>query len=64
MKIIIQVLSTRIKNVLHFLISSKQTAYVKNKFISESGKCDFKYVEVSNSLALEGFSHSRYRKSI
>ena len=36
-KIIIKVLSTRIKNVLPFLISSNQTAYVKNRFISESG---------------------------
>ena len=38
MKIISKVLSTRIKNVLLFLISSSQTAHVKNKFISESGR--------------------------
>ena len=36
MKIISKVLSTRIKNVLPFLISSNQTAYAKNRFISES----------------------------
>ena len=38
MKIISKVLSTRIKSVLPFLISSSQTAYVKNRFISESGR--------------------------
>ena len=36
-KIKSKVLSTRIKNVLPCLISSNQTAYVKNSFISESG---------------------------
>ena len=36
MKIISKVLSTRIKGVLPYLISSNQTAYVKNRFISES----------------------------
>ena len=38
MKIISKVLSRRIKNVLPFLISSRQTAYVKNRFINESGR--------------------------
>ena len=33
MKIISKVLSTRIKDVLPYLISSNQTAYVKNRFI-------------------------------
>ena len=37
-KIISKVLSTRIKGVLPYLISSNQTAYVKNRFLSESGK--------------------------
>ena len=36
MKIISKILSTRMKNVLLFLISSNQMAYVKNRFISES----------------------------
>ena len=36
MKIISKILSTRMKNVLLFLISSNQTAHVKNRFISES----------------------------
>ena len=36
MEIISKVLSTRIKNVLPFLISSNQTAYVKTRLISGS----------------------------
>ena len=52
MKIISKVLSTRIQNVLPFLISSNQTVYVKSRFISES---DFRYFGKSKSLALEGF---------
>ena len=36
MKIISKVFSTRMKNVLLFLISSSQTAYVKKRFTSES----------------------------
>ena len=55
MKIISKVLSTRIKNVLPFLISSSQTAYVKNRFISESGRVISDILEISNSLSLEDF---------
>ena len=55
MKIIKKVLSTRIKNVLPFLISSNQTAYSKNKFISESGRVISDILEIANTLALEGF---------
>ena len=56
MKIIKKVLSTRIKNVLPFLISSNQTAYSKNKFISESGRVISDILEIAKTLALlEGF---------
>ena len=59
MKIMCKVLSTRIKNILAFLISSNQTAYVKNRFISESGRVISDILEISNSLVqeviLEGF---------
>ena len=52
-----EVLSTRIRA---FLISSNQTAYVKNQFISKSGGVISDILEISNTLALEGFfSHSR-----
>ena len=46
-KIIIKVLSTRIKNVLPFLISSNQMVYVKNRFISESGRVISDILEIS-----------------
>ena len=55
MKIISKVLSTRIKNVLPFLISSNQTAYVKNRFISESGRVISDILEIAKTLVLEGF---------
>ena len=55
MKIISKVLSTRIKSVLPFLIPSNQTAYIKNRFISESGRVISDFLKISNSLALEGF---------
>ena len=55
MKIISKVLSTRIKNVLPFLISSNQTAYVKNRFISENGRVISDILEIANTLALESF---------
>ena len=55
MKIISKIRSTRIKNVLPFLISSSHTAYVKNRFVSESGRVISDILEVSYLLALEGF---------
>ena len=55
MKIVSKALSTRIKIVLPFLISSNQTVYVKNRFISKSGRVISDVLDISNSLALEGF---------
>ena len=55
MKIISKVLSTRIKSVLPYLISSNQTAYVKNRFISKSGRVISDILEIANTLVLEGF---------
>ena len=54
MKIISNVLSTRIKNALRFLISN-QKVYVKNRFISESGRVISDILEILNTFALEGF---------
>ena len=54
MKIITKVLLARIKNVLPFLISLDQMAYVKNRLINESGPVISDILEISNSLALEG----------
>ena len=55
MKIIREVLSARIKNMLSFLISTNQTAYVKNRFIRKSGRVISDIVAISNTLPLEGF---------
>ena len=55
MKIISKVLSTRIKGVLPYLISSNQTAYVKNRFLCESGRLISDILEIAKALALEGF---------
>ena len=64
MKIISKVFSTRIKGVLPYLISSNQTAYVTNRFISKSGRVISDILEIAKTLELEGFfSHNRYRKS-
>ena len=46
-KTISLVLSIRIKYVLSFLISSSQRVYVKNRFISESGKVISDILEIS-----------------
>ena len=50
-----KVLPIRIKNVLPFLISSNQTAYVKNWFTSKSGRLILDILEIANTLALKGF---------
>ena len=55
MKIICKVLSTRIKSVLPFLICSNQTAYVKNRFVSETGRMILDILEIANTLVLESF---------
>ena len=55
LKIVSKVLLTRIKNALLFLISSNQLAYVKNRFISETGRVISDILELSNTIALEGF---------
>ena len=50
-----KVLSTRIKGVLlPYLISPNQTAYVKNRFISESGRVISDILEIVTTLALQG----------
>ena len=55
MKIISKVLSTRIKGALPYLISSNQTAYIKNRFTSESGRLISDILDIAKALALEGF---------
>ena len=40
---------------LYYLISSNETAYVKNRLISESGRLISDILEIAKALALEGF---------
>ena len=54
MNIISKVLSTRIISVLPYLISSNQTAYVTNRFISKSGRVISDILEIAKTLELEG----------
>ena len=54
MKIIRKFLSTRIKSVLPYLVSSNQTAYVKNRFRSVSGRLISDIFETAKTLAVEG----------
>ena len=43
------------KYVLHELISSNQTVYVKNQFISESGRLIFDVSEICDILNVPGY---------
>ena len=54
MKIISKFLSTRIKGILPYLVSYNQTAYVKNRFRSVSGRLILDILEIAKTLALEG----------
>ena len=48
MKTMSKVFSRKTKKLLPFLISSNQTAYVKNRFISESGRVISDILKISN----------------
>ena len=55
LKILSKALATRIKQVLPSIISSEQTAYVKNRFIGEGGRLISDIIEISDTLNLNGF---------
>ena len=55
LKIISKALSERLKKVLPLLISPSQTAYVKNRFIGESGRLISDILDVSNIEKLGGY---------
>ena len=48
-------LSIKLKTVLPTLISSQQTAYVKNRFIGESGRLISDIIEISGCFNITGF---------
>lgn len=54
-KLISKVLSERIKNVLPSIVSENQTAYVKNRFISEGGRLIDDLLEFCDTFKKEGF---------
>ena len=52
------------KNIIFTMENENQVAYVNNRFISEGRRLVTDVLEVINSLDIEGFNYSRYRKSI
>ena len=54
-KIISKALSEKLKEVLPDLISSQQTAYVKNRHIGESGRLISDIIEITEIRKIEGF---------
>ena len=55
LKLISKALATRLKELLTDLISSNQTAYVKNRYISESGRLIYDALETVSILNKKGF---------
>ena len=54
-KIISKALSEKLKEVLPDLISSQQTAYVKNRHIGESGRLISNIIEITKIRKIGGF---------
>ena len=54
-KIISKALSEKLKEVLPDLISSQQTAYVKNRHIGESGRLISDIIEITKIRNIEVF---------
>ena len=55
LKIISKALSEKLKKVLPDLISSQQTAYVKNRHIGEYGRLISDIIEIAKIKKIEGF---------
>ena len=54
-KIVSKALAARLKNVLPKIISSEQSAYVKNRFIGENGRLISDIIEVAYLFNIEGY---------
>ena len=54
MKLISNVLASRLKSVISTIVDENQVAYVNNRFISESGRLISDVLEITNSLDIEG----------
>ena len=55
MKILSKAISKKLNAVLSLLISSQQTAYVKNKFLGEMGRLIYDTIKISDWLNIKGF---------
>ena len=54
-KILSKVFSNKLKTILPTLISLQQTAYVKNRFIGESGRLISDIIEINSCFNITGF---------
>ena len=54
-RILSKAILSKLKTVLPTLISSQQTAYVKNRFIGESGRLISDIIEISGCFNITGF---------
>ena len=54
-KFISKALAMRLRDILPDLISSNQKAYMKNRYISESGKLIYDVLETASVLNKKGF---------
>ena len=54
-KVLSKAILNKLKTALPTLISSQQTAYVKNRFIGESGRFISDIIKISGCLNITGF---------
>ena len=54
-KIVTKALAARLKDILPKIISSEQSAYVKNWFIGENGRLISDIIEVPHLFNIEGY---------
>ena len=48
-------LAVKLKSVLPTLITSQQTAYVQNRYISEAGRFLSDILDISDKLSIDGY---------
>ena len=55
LKVILKVLASRLKTVLPSIISLEQTAYIRKRFIAESGRLISDILSVTNNLKIKNY---------
>ena len=58
-KIVSKALAARLKDIIPNIISSEQSAYVKNRFIGENGRLVSDIIEVADLFNIEAISLPR-----